>query len=41
MEKVEAYKGGEKIMGIGYLIALSLFTVGIVIIGLCILLDNI
>ena len=28
-------------IGVGYLIALSLFTVGIVIIGLCILLDNI
>jgi hypothetical protein len=31
----------EKIMGVGYLIALSLFTVGVVIIALCILLNNI
>ena len=31
----------EKIMGVGYLIALSLFTAGVVIIALCILLNNI
>jgi hypothetical protein len=34
-------RGTDEAMGVGYLIALSLFTVGIVIIGLCILLDNI
>ena len=31
----------KKMIGVGYLIALSLFTVGVVIIALCILLNNI
>jgi hypothetical protein len=31
----------EKMIGVGYLIALSLFTVGVVIIALCVLLNNI
>jgi hypothetical protein len=31
----------EKMIGVGYLIALSLFTAGVVIIALCILLNNI